>query len=688
VLIPRCLLIAPLVLVQAFGIQSWASDTPTRTAVPSAEKQKEVQAQLDESLGLSKAKTRTARQEAVSQLSKMASDPGVSPDELYVILKVAIPLAKELEDFAAYRALSTQISSAFEVDPGMESPALLLSFISSCKTTAAMGSAVQELIKRVEEQITRDEYPSAIQWLEGAERAARKQKAGDLLTLISKTKLGVTQRQEAFRAHQKAMEVLTNDPDEPKANLAEGQWLVLNGDWSNAITRLARSSDPKWLAAATAELSAGEGADSQLKAADAWWEVAQTAGPSQAAVRLRALDWYVKAEPVLSSPISRTRAAKRKSELAALLKIEIPDSGLMKKSGGDGDEVTSEVRIPVGKAIDLLALVKFPDDVVGGNWAREPDGSLVSESSGRARFQIPVVVAGNYQIRVRFNRKKDIDTLAINLPIGDRSCQFFIDGWYGTLSGIQLVDGKEGARNTPETVSQPKPLELGVDHELLISVAQSDNSAEILAKLNGSDFFRWKGKPSQLSMTPVFMNINPRFIGVVAMNTTTAFQKIELRLLPGGRAVQVGDDWKNSLYPCEDSPPNSALKDCLEWKGRKYLISEQTMELPVAQQLAAELKGRLATISSAEEEDMLFQAGQGRKLWLAGWCRKDRIWRDERNRPLKFFGKWGARDGVQMPDNAGGQEDRLVIDTANSFGWDDAPMTVGGYCACIEWGEE
>ena len=142
-LIPRCLLIAPLVLVQAFGIQSWASDTPTRTAVPSAEKQKEVQAQLDESLGLSKAKTRTARQEAVSQLSKMASDPGVSPDELYVILKVAIPLAKELEDFAAYRALSTQISSAFEVDPGMESPALLLSFISSCKTTAAMGSAVR-----------------------------------------------------------------------------------------------------------------------------------------------------------------------------------------------------------------------------------------------------------------------------------------------------------------------------------------------------------------------------------------------------------------------------------------------------------------------------------------------------------------------------------------------------------------
>lgn len=94
-----------------------------------------------------------------------------------------------------------------------------------------------------------------------------------------------------------------------------------------------------WQAAATAELSAGDGADSQLKAADAWWEVAQTAGPSQVAVRLRALDWYVKAEPELSCPISRTRAANRKSEFAALLKIEISDCGLMNKSGGEGDEV-------------------------------------------------------------------------------------------------------------------------------------------------------------------------------------------------------------------------------------------------------------------------------------------------------------------------------------------------------------
>ncbi len=53
-----------------------------------------------------------------------------------------------------------------------------------------------------------------------------KQKAGELLALISKTKLSVTQRQEAFRAHQKAMEVLEKDPDNPRPIL-----LKANG-WS------------------------------------------------------------------------------------------------------------------------------------------------------------------------------------------------------------------------------------------------------------------------------------------------------------------------------------------------------------------------------------------------------------------------------------------------------------------------
>ncbi len=94
-----------------------------------------------------------------------------------------------------------------------------------------------------------------------------------------------------------------------------------------------------------------------------------------------------------------------------------------------------------------------------------------SETSGRARIQIPVVVAGNYQIRIRFQRKKDIDTLAINLPIGDRSCQFFIDGWYGTLSASNLSTARRRPEQTRDRIAA-QASGTRVDHELLISVAQ------------------------------------------------------------------------------------------------------------------------------------------------------------------------------------------------------------------------
>ncbi len=67
---------------------------------------------------------------------------------------------------------------------------------------------------------------------------------------------------------------------------------------------------------------------------------------------------------------------------------------------------------------------------------------------------------------------------------------------------------------------------------------------------------------------------------------------------------------------------------------------------------------------------------------------QDRIWRDERNRPLKFLGKWGDSDGVQMPDNAAGRKTGSSSTPRIRLGGMMCRMTVGGYCACIEWGEE
>ena len=118
------------------------------------------------------------------------------------------------------------------------------------------------------------------------DKVARKLKANSSVALIASTKQSLTLRQKAFSAHEKAQQSLATNPGDTQANLDEGLWLaVFNDDWSTALPLLAKSSDPQWKAAATAELAADETVDSQLKVADAWWEYAQSAPSCRATKR-------------------------------------------------------------------------------------------------------------------------------------------------------------------------------------------------------------------------------------------------------------------------------------------------------------------------------------------------------------------------------------------------------------------
>lgn len=100
--------------------------------------------------------------------------------------------------------------------------------------------------------------------------------------------------------------------------------------------------------------------------------------------------------------------------------------------------------------------------------------------------------------------------------------------------------------------------------------------------------------------------------------------------------------------------------------------------------MATQLKGRLLTISSPDEEKLLFEQGRGLDLWMAGWCPPDRKWRDERNRPLRYLGHWARFE----PNNWRGVQTQLRIVTKDVTGWDDVETQWGGIHACIEWGEE
>jgi hypothetical protein len=134
-----------------------------------------------------------------------------------------------------------------------------------------------------------------------------------------------------------------------------------------------------------------------------------------------------------------------------------------------------------------------------------------------------------------------------------------------------------------------------------------------------------------------------------------------------------------------DNPTPDVAKQCLTWNGRKYFISEKPLLLPDAQSLATRLKGRLLTISSAEEEEFILAQGRGLALWMAGWQPPEMNWRDERNRPLRFIGTLQPRTLPIKPVAT-----NLTIFTAGDRrGWNALGPIGTNIChACIEWGEE
>lgn len=666
---------------------SFGQERATLTPIPTEVRQKEIRAQLDDALGVSKAKTTAQKQAATRGLMEMALDPGVSPEELYVVLRAALSLVQETGDFETHQVAAIKLTETFSANPENDRVDLLLDYIAACKSTLSMKPAVEQLIKAAQERGFSNQFDEPVQWLVAADRSAKKIRAKVSIDLIAATRSNLTDRKAAFESQLRAREVLKADSENATANQSVGLWLaVFEGDWAAAMPHLSKAGDSKWRTAAQAELTASADAESQLKVADAWYDVSLLAGPSQMPARQRAFDAYASLESNLTSPISKTRVAKRKSELATALKNYI---SLAKPVPPKPVEIAKlAVELPVDESIEMREWIKLPDHAISGTWKRDQDNGIVCDNAGFARCFVPVSITGSYQLNMRFVRpKKDPNTVAILMPVKNRMCEACFDAWYGVLSGIQFINGAEVIKGKPGTVEQSKPFESGIEHEFQVIVHENEDNVVIKTSMDGTPLVTWTGKVEELSLPGSHAIPLSNGIGVAVWGSSVAVKSWKLRLLPGGRAYRLGDDWTNPLLEVAKEPPAEVRESCFDWKGRKYFISDAPMSFPETQALVQRLQGRLLTISSAEEEKMAFAEGRGRILWMSGWCASDRQWRDERNRPLKYFGKWATWAGVRQPDNSAGIETQLRILTVDSLGWDDVQTGTEGH-ACIEWGEE
>lgn len=91
--------------------------------------------------------------------------------------------------------------------------------------------------------------------------------------------------------------------------------------------------------------------------------------------------------------------------------------------------------------IDVLAKIDLDRDALHGSW--QFDGhSLITPQNSRGALQLPVVLPEEYRLEAIAARESGDDNLTFTVPIGGKQSNLIIDGYKGTLSGLQPIDGK------------------------------------------------------------------------------------------------------------------------------------------------------------------------------------------------------------------------------------------------------
>ncbi len=350
----------------------------------------------------------------------------------------------------------------------------------------------------------------------------------------------------------------------------------------------------------------------------------------------------------------------------------------------------SSFELPAGTAIDALSLVRLPDHILEGHFRRD-DGDLVSDLNTVTRLLFPVMVGGGYELECDFQRTSGDKQIVFTLPVGDSACDFVLaaDNRY---SGLQLLDGRE-VKEVPGdsgAVRETGALINGKKYRLKVKVAKVEpDRVTITATLDNRPLVNWTGNPAQLANSP--QQAPPVFqaFSIRSWNSILRLQKFEVTASGDTKICGLGDDWKNLARPISAGPAKEIAAKCATWNGRQYFVSEAPMNRADAQRLAAQMGGRLVTISTADEEAFLKTQFPDRFLWLATWRKPDSSdWRDDRNRLQTFLPPWAEK----QPDIGAGECDLAYGKFADAAqyksGLHDMHATNALPHACIEWGDE
>lgn len=499
----------------------------TRFPIPSETKQKEIAKLISETYSLGRLDSTAKKLDAAKRLLEATGDDSLTADDRYVILATLIPLARDAGDFEVWQQGVASLVDSFEVDPQKERSRLLGEFLGAAKSLASMRPAVEEAVSQARAAAQENRFPAAMSILATADTAIRRvNSTASLRPLVTDARSAIAVREKDWKSFQESIAKLATAADDPAANYGVGRWHALQkGDWQTALPYLAKGGNAKWKGAAGLEVTTPTDAISRAAVGDAWWEIGQAeSGTNKSMILVHAGEFYEAALPELAS-VRKQLVTKRLDEIAPL-KSAVPSQAIAPVA-----EVDEKVK--AGEWIDLL---RWSEEV---DWSRlqntkwngsieampNRNGITMKRAPG-ARFPLPAVVNGDYEMEVKFARIDGNGDVSIDFPVGVHMVTLLLGTGKDAVAKVQYIDNKVGAERRAGEFSNNRP------HRILIRVRHDHYHASFNIDCdNVKDYFKWDGLYDLLAVD------DPSKHGATIMQhpclggheTAVTFQKVRIR---------------------------------------------------------------------------------------------------------------------------------------------------------------
>jgi hypothetical protein len=196
--------------------------------------------------------------------------------------------------------------------------------------------------------------------------------------------------------------------------------------------------------------------------------------------------------------------------------------------GPDGKQV---IRLKAGAWVECLHGLDIKNVTRNGKWSTNRRGDVEIAPSTWAKLSIPTAAPSltNYDIRTSFTRLGGNDAVLVIFPVASSRCQLVLDGWGATLSGLQMIDGKE-LPDVPQT-HKGQVLTNGRQATMEVSVRViSPKQVKVTVHINGEKLQEFNGDPKFLSSHPGWNMTNG--LGIGAYKSQVAFHSFEIKVLP------------------------------------------------------------------------------------------------------------------------------------------------------------